>query len=223
MDGCVISGLVSCVLMIAAESDAPRTGHGRRRIHTTRPASDDLKLVLSDSLRASRRRKKRDRISCAKWPVAWRSCRRTLERYMMTLAPLGAIAYLCTSQEILHRVKEERMPRNQRLSWISRSSEEELESEKILGRSLTSSLPELGNQTARSRTQPVRGTGRGTNRGSSRRASRAGVGSPGPRAPRCLFESRVPESRIRGECVSALLGDFRRSVRRAATRTLRVP
>lgn len=39
---------------------------------------------------------------------------------MMTLAPLGAIAYLCTSQEILHRVKEGRAPGlgNQRLRFL---------------------------------------------------------------------------------------------------------
>ena len=37
---------------------------------------------------------------------------------MMTLAPLGAIAYLCTSQEILHRVKEGRAPASEISAFV---------------------------------------------------------------------------------------------------------
>lgn len=60
------------MLTIAAESAAPRTGHGRRRIHTTRPASDDLKLVLSNSLREHRIKGEKETESVAQCAIAWR-------------------------------------------------------------------------------------------------------------------------------------------------------
>lgn len=52
---------------------------------------------------------------------------------MMTLAPLGAIAYLCTSQEILHRVKEGRAPASRSAPSLGFRSSEDPKTEKIPG------------------------------------------------------------------------------------------
>lgn len=174
-------------------------------------------------------KEEKDRISSGEPSIAWRTMYTHLGAVHDDTRPLGChriLMHIARDTVIRRgRMKQEGAPASsqQRLRFLG-SNEPRPKAKKDPKFALTSSLPELGNQTARSRTQPVRGTGRGTNRGSSRRASRAGVGLPGPRAPRCLFESRVPESRIRSERVSALLAetsvvpfDERR------LRTLRVP
>lgn len=201
------------MLTIAAESAAPRTGHGRRRIHPTRPASDDFKLVLSNSLREHRIKGEKKTESVAQCAIAWR----------WGVAHLGAVhddARTLGCHRILVHIARDTASRQGRKSA-------RLEISAFLGfpqqrgpqnrkdprfAQLTSSLPELGSQTERSRTEPVRGTGRGTNRGSSRRASRAGAGSPGPKAPRCLFEFRVTSPERECVCVCQLYSENPSSV-----------
>lgn len=83
--------------------NAPRACHRRRRIDAAGPARDDLELVFPDGL------PRRDMLCKPPRNITRGQKSLTLERYMMTLAPLGAIAYLCTSHEILRGPRRSRI------------------------------------------------------------------------------------------------------------------